>query len=201
MRISNKDGLLNRFACGNVKSLSQDGIRENLLKFHKTWYSANIMTVTLSSKMGIEEMEKQAIEKFSPVKNFDVTVPNLGEVKPFGPENLGLMVKYVPVQDRDVLVLYYILPYVEKEYQSAPLNYFSHLYGHEGENSLLSYLISEGLALELSAGGDHELWAISTFRIEIVLTKKGLENYEKVVEACFQYGQKLKEMGPQEYIF
>ena len=54
------------------------------------------------------------------------------------------------------------------------MNYFSHLFGHEGENSLLSYLISEGLALELSAGGDHELWAFSTFLIEITLTKKGL---------------------------
>jgi insulysin len=100
-----------------------------------------------------------------------------------------------------VLVLFWILPYVEKKFESAPLNYFSHLFGHEGENSLLSYLISEGLALELSAGGDHELWTISTFRLEIVLTKKGLENYEKVIEACFQYAQKLKEAGPQEWVF
>jgi insulysin len=61
----------------------------------------------------------------------------------------------------------------------------SHLFGHEGENSLLSYLISEGLALELSAGGDHELHSFSTFAIEVMLTKKGVENYEKVVEAIF----------------
>ena len=55
--------------------------------------------------------------------------------------------------------------------------------------------------MELSAGGDHELWAVSTFRVEIVLTKKGLENYERVIEACFQYGKKLKEAGPQEWVF
>jgi len=65
------------------------------------------------------------------------------------------------------------------------LNYFSHLFGHEGENSILSWLISEGLALELSAGPDHNLWGFSTFEINIKLTKKGLENYQKAVEAVF----------------
>jgi insulysin len=61
----------------------------------------------------------------------------------------------------------------------------SHLFGHEGENSLLSYLISLGYALELSSSYDHELWSYSTFSVEITLTKKGLENYDKVIEAVF----------------
>jgi secreted Zn-dependent insulinase-like peptidase len=52
---------------------------------------------------------------------------------------------------------------------------------------LLSYLISEGLALELVSYPDHVLWSFSTFTVEVTLTKKGLENYEKVVEATFQY--------------
>jgi insulysin len=59
------------------------------------------------------------------------------------------------------------------------------LIGHEGENSLLSYLISEGLALELSAGGDHEMSSFSTFEVNITLTGKGMENYESVIEAVF----------------
>lgn len=37
--------------------------------------------------------------------------------------------------------------------------------------------------------------------VNIKLTKKGLENYDKVVEATFQYLNKLKESGPQERIF
>jgi insulysin len=63
----------------------------------------------------------------------------------------------------------------------------SHLFGHEGENSLLSYLISEGLALELGSSFDHELSSFSTLNVDIALTKKGLENYEKVIESVFQY--------------
>jgi insulysin len=74
---------------------------------------------------------------------------------------------------------------VERDFKTQPLRYMSHLFGHEGENSLLSYLISEGWALELSSSFDHELWSFSTFSVDITLTKKGLENYEKVIEAVF----------------
>ena len=83
------------------------------------------------------------------------------------------------------------------EHESQPLNYFTHLFGHEGENSLLSYLISEGLALALEAGGDHEMSSFSSFMVNITLTKVGLENYEKVVEAVFQYAQRVRDAGPQ----
>jgi secreted Zn-dependent insulinase-like peptidase len=47
-------------------------------------------------------------------------------------------------------------------------------------------LIAEGLALELSASHDHELnGAFSNFNVDVTLTKKGLEQYERVVEAVF----------------
>lgn len=68
-RISNKDSLLNRFNCGNLKSLSQPGMRESLLAFHKKWYSSNIMTLTVSSRHSIEDLEKWVKSKFSAVEN------------------------------------------------------------------------------------------------------------------------------------
>jgi len=37
-------------------------------------------------------------------------------------------------------------------YRESPANYLSHLFGHEGENSLLSVLLEEGLAYELWSG-------------------------------------------------
>ena len=42
---------------------------------------------------------------------------------------------------------------------------------------------------------------LSTFEITITLTKKGIQNYESVIEAYYQYIQKIKEVGPQEYYF
>lgn len=81
------------------------------------------------------------------------------------------------------------------------MKYHSNLFGHEGENSLLSYLISEGLALELSSSYDHELYHFSTFSVDITLTKKGIENVEKVIEAVFQYAHIVRDRGVQEYVF
>lgn len=65
----------------------------------------------------------------------------------------------------------------------------------------MSYLKSEGLAQSLSSGHDHELWAFDNFYIDIVLTQKGLNEVNKVVEAVFQYAQMVRDKGPQEYIF
>jgi insulysin len=71
------------------------------------------------------------------------------------------------------------------EYKSRPLQYFAHLFGHEGENSILSYLTKKGYALNLSASEDHELDIYSTFCIKIGLTKEGIENYEEVLMSVF----------------
>jgi len=55
--------------------------------------------------------------------------------------------------------------------------------------------------MELSAGGDHELNCFSDFTVNVKLTKKGLANVDKVVNTVFKYVQRLKEVGPQEWIF
>lgn len=112
------------------------------------------MTITVISKHSLSDLELWITSKFSEVKNFGVEVPDLGVPAPFPAGSQGKLVKMVPVKDKDELIVYWILPYVGLEHETKPLEYFSHLFGHEGENSLLSYLISEGLALELSAGGE-----------------------------------------------
>ena len=131
----------------------------------------------------------------------NTSLPNLGNPEPYSKEYLGKLVKFVPVKDKDILTIFWILPYMQLDIASQPLGYYSFLFGHEGPNSLLSYLKSEDLAYELSAGGDHELWSFSNFYVDISLTKKGLANYEKVVEAVFDYAQRIREKGPQKYIF
>ena len=105
------------------------------------------------------------------------------------------------MKDKDTLEVFWTLPYLQKEFKSSPLSYFSHLIGHEGENSLLSYLKAEDYAMELQASADSELDCMSDFSVTITLTKKGLKNHEKVLDAVFKYIQRLKEVGPQEWVF
>jgi len=55
--------------------------------------------------------------------------------------------------------------------------------------------------MDLCAGGDHELDCLSDFTLTVTLTKKGLANTDKVIDACFKYIQRLKEVGPQQWVF
>lgn len=159
------------------------------------------MNLTIVGRHEIDQLEQWVTDKFSPIENKNVVIPDLGTPNPFPKENLGKFVKFVPVKDKDILTLLWILPYIQSDIKAQPLGYFAFLFGHEGKNSLLSYLKSEGLANELSAGGDHELWSYSNFYIDISLTKKGLQNYEQVIEAVFQYANRIREVGPQQYIY
>lgn len=99
--MSNPESSMCKFMCGNVKSLSQPGIRESLLAFHKKWYSANIMTVSVAAKFSLDQLEAWVTEKFTAVKNFEVELPDLSEPKPYPTEYCGKYFKYVPVKDLD----------------------------------------------------------------------------------------------------
>lgn len=132
-----------------------------------------------------------------------MVVPDYSLPEPaYDSRNLKKIVRFVPVKDKDMLSVVWTLPSSEFEYKTQPLKYHSHLFGHEGENSLLSYLISEGLALELSSAHDHSLkGAFSNLTVDISLTKKGIAEYERVVQAVFHFARIVRDRGVQEYVF
>ncbi len=96
--LSHDDSALHRFNCGSLESLKQEGIRETLLNFHKTWYSSNIMKLTVSGKHSLEQLEEWAVKYFSEVENKNVVVPDLSKpAVPFTEANLGKIQRYKPV--------------------------------------------------------------------------------------------------------
>ena len=58
----------------------------------------------------------------------------------------------MPINDEDHLDLVWVIDYLQPYFRNCPGKYIAHLIGHEGEGSLLSYLIKENLAYELSCG-------------------------------------------------
>ena len=143
------------------------------------------MDLCVYGRFSIETLEKWITEKFSAVENKNVEIPLFNDPLIYPAENLGKLIKYVPVKDQDVLCLSFVVDYCGGDFNSKPLNYFSHLVGHEGENSLLSYLKDNDWVSDLSSSVDSVLSSTSWFEIEMTLTKKGFLNYEKVIESCF----------------
>lgn len=83
---TNKKSLMNRFNCGSLETLQTEGIRDELLGFHKRWYSSNIMNVVMSSKHSLDQQQEWAEKYFSGIENKNVEIPNLVEEHPITDE-------------------------------------------------------------------------------------------------------------------
>lgn len=81
-------------------------------------------------------------------------------------------------------------------------SYLSHVFGHEGPNSLASHLIKEGYATTLSCAAGRRLnEAITQFEMTITLTELGDENYMKVIDIVYVFIDSIKKEGPQAYVY
>ena len=165
------------------------------------------MNLVLYGNHSLDQLEGWAVSMFSGVENKNVTVPDLSEpVMAYNSENLGQVIRHQPILDKDSLSFVWYLndaefPWLAKQWKSNPFSYFSHLIGHEGENSLLSYLKEEDYVMGLTAGNYGMKDWLTEVYVDITLTKKGLENTDKVIDVVFKYIQRLQEVGPQEWFF
>jgi len=104
------------------------------------------MKLCVVGRHDIGKLEELATGLFSQVENKSVVVPDYNQPQvAYNASNLGKFYRFVPVKDKDILSLVWHLPSSESEYKTQPLRYHSHLFGHEGENSLLSFLIARVL--------------------------------------------------------
>ena len=191
--IVKKGSILNRFSTGGLETLKIPTIREDLLKFHDQYYSSNIMSLVMVGKHSLEELEKLAVENFSEVVNKDVKLKDFSKEVVYDETSQGHIFKVVPNKNIKRLKLLWNLPPSKNLWREKPNSYISHVLGHEGPNSLLSQLISEGLATALMAGGSNRMQqAIDQYRVEITLTEKGELNYERVLELTYMFINKMK---------
>jgi len=200
-RSTSKDNhIFNRFGTGSKQTLENPTIRSDLLEFHQQYYSANLMKAVLYGKETLETLEEWARDFFGLIRNTSKSVPKVTEI-PFDSENLGSFWRVLPIQDKDTLDFTWIMEDFEPHYKNNPAKYISHLLGHEGTNSLLSYLMDEGLATGVSSSYNPEREIFTVFSVEVDLTKKGLANYEKVCSIVFGYINMMKKKGAEKWIF
>jgi len=80
--------------------------------------------------------------------------------------------------------------------------YLSHVFGHEGPNSLFSQLVKEGLATWISAGGAQKLdQSFDQFSIDIGPTEKGEAEHLRIIELVYAFVNQVRSEGVREYVF
>ena len=193
-----------KFGTGNIDTLEKEpkakgiNVREELLKFHQTWYSSNIMSLTVLGNQTLDELEAMVTQYFSEVVNKDVIVPSWPE-HPYAQE--ATLVQLLPIKDMRQLNLCFPIPDYSADYLSKPVSYLSHLIGHEGKGSLLSELKALGYVNNLCSGLKSGAKGFDFFIVDVDLTETGIENTDSIIVLVFNYLAMLRNDGIKEWIF
>ncbi|KAJ8100603.1 Metalloenzyme, LuxS/M16 peptidase-like protein [Lipomyces tetrasporus] len=204
--LSNPEHPYSNFSTGNMETLdvipTSKGldVREELLKFHEKYYSANVMKLVILGREPLEKLEEWTVEKFSLVRNAKISVPTFPGA-PFTEKELQKQIYAKPVMDDKYIELTFPFPDQRPLFRSHPGNYYSHLIGHEGPGSILQYLKGKSWANSLSAGTSHISEGYDVFQISVDLTPDGIKNYEEVIVTIFQYLKLLQDTPPQRWIY
>ncbi|KAJ1335357.1 insulysin [Microdochium nivale] len=206
--LSNPNHPYCHFSTGNLETLKTvpEGkgidVRAKFMEFHATHYSANRMKLCVLGREPLDVLEKWVAELFAGVPNKDLAQNRWEAELPFTQDQLCKQVAAKPVMDSRELNLYF--PFLDEEamFETQPSRYISHLIGHEGPGSIMSYIKSKGWANTLSAGAYPICPGTpGVFDFQVRLTKEGLIHYKEIVKVFFEYVALLRESPPQEWIF
>jgi len=212
-----------KFYTGNKETLL-DGtkrqkidLRTELIKFWGTYYSASQMSLAVVAPQSIDVLKKIVEETFNTIPNNPerAKIPPEdswgGKIAPFTAGTSLIpgkkhVVEIVPVADLRQVVIMWPIVYTsdedkKRQMYDKPSIYVSHLLGHEGPNSLLSYLKKKGWVNSLGSSTDADLSDFYTFEVSAELTSKGLAAVDDVVEAIFSYIKMMQEGKIPRYIF
>ncbi|CEH18771.1 related to ste23-metalloprotease involved in a-factor processing [Ceraceosorus bombacis] len=194
------------FGTGNLKTLWDDpkgkgmDVRDELLKFHDKYYSANVMRLVVLGRESLDQLTHWVVDKFSGVRNKGVAAPTFPG-SPLGAEQLQTQVFFRSVKDIRLLDVTFPIPDQGPHFRSKPGQIVSHFVGHEGVGSILSHLKAKGWANHLSAGATNGADGFEFFKISVDLTQSGLQNYQEVVQGIFQYIDLLRASAVPEWSF
>jgi len=191
---------IKKFGTGNKETLAGDN-RPGLLEFHKKYYAASRMKLAMLSKFSLREQEEIARRYFGDIPDHQVTMPPISPDYRRPLKDRYRLLKIKTIKDRRRLTLNFPTIRLHDHLESKPAAIVGSVIGHEGQGSLLSKLKEEGLALGLSAGGGYSHPNLSSFEINIRLTKKGEKEYARILEFVISYIQMLKRIGIREYTF
>ncbi len=199
-QISEEGHPIRKFGTGNKHTLAGDN-RPALLAFFKKYYAASNMKLAMISSQPLELQAQLAKKYFAAIPDREVSKPKIPPTfrKPLDGKYRLLKIKMI--KDTRSMELEFPTIRLVDHKESKPASIVASVIGYEGKGSLLSKLKEEGLVLGLSAGGGSSHPDINSFSINVSLTKKGVVEYERILELVFSYIEMLKKEGFKEYTF
>ena len=213
--VINPDNPLAKFSVGNLDTLANRSegadrhqeadrpaktVRDDLLKFYREHYSANLMTLVVIGREPLDRLQTMVTARFAEIPNHQrsiapITAPLLR------PGSAPQLVRIQPVQQQRVLSLAWPLPDQRDDYRGKSIEYIGNILGHEGAGSLLSTLKQRGWALALGAGQGLDYDGGSQFNISIELTAAGEKHSDEIIALVYQTIALIRDGGIQDWLY
>ncbi|KAL8489850.1 hypothetical protein ACS0TY_025654 [Phlomoides rotata] len=196
--LSVKNHPYHKFSTGNWETLEirpkERGVdtRQELLRFYKDYYSANLMHLMASINVKAWYRANFRISEIQ-IEVVSVFLANLVIKKVFSKSSSNYARTQGEICMANTLGIHH--------YKEGPTRYLSHSIGHEGEGSLFYFLKKLGWATSLTAGESDWTCEISFFKVNVNLTDAGYEHFEDIVALLFKYIRLLQQAGPCQWIF
>ncbi len=200
----NPDHPATRYTGGNLETLSDkpgSKLHEELVRFHRTWYSANLMKGVLYGPQSLDELEALARRELAviPDRQAKVEAPS---VPPVTDAQKGVVIGVRPVRETRSMTVEFVLPQELDNYRTKPLQVVSAVLGTETSHSLVETLREKGLVLGLSVGGDtSSLRNGVTLSLFLQLTEEGDRRRDEVLATIFAYCDLLRTQGLDQTYF
>ena len=187
-----------RFTGGNIETLSDkpgSRLHDELVRFHRTWYSANLMKGVLYGPQSLDELERLARTELAviPDRGAEVVTP---AVPPVTDAERGVIFGVRPVRETRSMTVEFVLPERFDDPATKPLQVVAAVLGTETGHSLVETLRDSGLVLSLSAGGDTtSLRNGATLSLYMQLTEEGDRRRDEILATVFAYLDLLRKQG------
>ncbi|XP_071521407.1 nardilysin-like [Panulirus ornatus] len=201
---------MGKFTWGNESTLNtgipDEELHKKLHELRLKYYSSHYMTLAVQARLSLDKLQEYVCSIFNQIPSNSIHRPTYGHHGfPFPMEKLHRLYRVVTTKEYHCVEIRWVLPSLLKYYHTKPLHYVSHLLGHEGRGSILSYLKKKVWAVGLYSGNDESGFEHNTtcaiMSISIELTDEGFKNIDKVLCVVFQYMAMIQRAGPIERIF
>ena len=188
----------NRFLIGNLESLAdKEGstLHAATVDFFNQYYSANIMKAAMVSNRSLEEMQTLARTYFSDVPNKSIRKPQVN-IEIDMAEAMGKLVHYVPLEDKRLLQLVFLIDENSDKFKVKPNEYLAYILGSEMPNTPAARLKELGWASAVNVTASPNIFGnYGNFFIEVDLTEAGLAHRPAITDMLLGYIELMRSEG------
>ena len=188
-----------RFSVGSLDTLADhpgDAVHEDLVRFYRTHYSANLMSLTVLGRQSLPQLRTMVEKTFSAVPDINATpyTPTSDQLRltpPYVPAALSLR----PLTNMRSLILLFPLPSFTQDFRNNSIAYIAALLNDASKGSFYATAKEKGWIEGFECSAQNFDPRQGQFEVDFNLTPKGLAHTRELLQMFYAYVAKIRAEG------